>query len=58
VTELEIVRAGLVPYEEAWAMQRDLHARRVAGEAPDTLLLLEHPSVYTAGRRTEPTAPP
>ena len=35
-------------------MQRDLHARRVAGQAPDTLLLLEHPSVYTAGRRTEP----
>ena len=54
MTELEIVRAGVVPYEEAWAMQRDLHARRVAGQAPDTLLLLEHPSVYTAGRRTEP----
>jgi lipoyl(octanoyl) transferase len=50
---LRIVRAGLVPYEEAWAQQRELHARRVAGEAPDTLLLLEHPSVYTAGRRTE-----
>jgi lipoyl(octanoyl) transferase len=54
VTELEIVRAGLVPYEQAWEMQRELHARRVAGEAPDTLLLLEHPSVYTAGKRTEP----
>jgi lipoyl(octanoyl) transferase len=54
VAELEIVRAGLVPYEEAWAQQREVHARRVAGEAPDTLLLLEHPSVYTAGKRTEP----
>jgi lipoyl(octanoyl) transferase len=54
VTELEIVQAGLVPYEEAWEMQRTLHVRRVAGEAPDTMLLLEHPSVYTAGRRTEP----
>jgi lipoyl(octanoyl) transferase len=54
VTELEIVRAGLVPYEDAWARQRELHARRVAGEAPDTLLLLEHPPVYTAGKRTEP----
>jgi lipoyl(octanoyl) transferase len=54
VTELEIVEAGLVPYEEAWEMQRALHARRVAGESPDTMLLLEHPSVYTAGRRTEP----
>ena len=52
MTELEIVRAGLVPYEDAWARQRELHARRVAGEGPDTLLLLEHPSVYTAGRRT------
>jgi lipoyl(octanoyl) transferase len=51
---MEIVRAGLVPYEEAWEMQRDLHARRVAGEIPDTLLLLQHPSVYTAGKRTEP----
>jgi lipoyl(octanoyl) transferase len=54
VSELRIVRAGLVPYEEAWAQQRELHAQRVAGEIPDTLLLLEHPSVYTAGRRTEP----
>ncbi|MGZ4538673.1 MAG: lipoyl(octanoyl) transferase LipB [Blastococcus sp.] len=54
MTELEIVRAGLVPYEEAWARQRELHARRVAGDGPDTMLLLEHPSVYTAGRRTEP----
>ena len=54
MAELEIVRAGLVPYEDAWARQRELHARRVAGEGPDTLLLLEHPSVYTAGKRTEP----
>jgi len=54
VTELQVVRAGTVPYEEAWARQREIHAARVAGEGPDTLLLLEHPSVYTAGRRTEP----
>jgi len=54
VTDLEIVRAGLVPYEDAWARQREVHARRVAGEGPDTLLLLEHLSVYTAGKRTEP----
>jgi lipoyl(octanoyl) transferase len=54
VTELEIVHAGVVPYEDAWAMQRELHARRVAGEAPDTMLLLQHPPVYTAGKRTEP----
>jgi lipoyl(octanoyl) transferase len=54
VSELRIVRAGLVPYEEAWARQREIHAQRVAGEGPDTLLLLEHPPVYTAGKRTEP----
>jgi len=51
---LEVLRLGLVDYQEAWARQRELHARRVAGEAPDTLLLLEHPPVYTAGKRTEP----
>jgi lipoyl(octanoyl) transferase len=53
VTELQVIRAGVVPYEQAWEMQREVHARRVAGEGPDTLLLLEHPSVYTAGKRTE-----
>jgi lipoyl(octanoyl) transferase len=58
VTELRIERAGLVPYEEAWEMQRQIHARRVAGEGPDTLLLLQHPSVYTAGKRTEPQERP
>ncbi|SET05170.1 lipoyl(octanoyl) transferase [Geodermatophilus poikilotrophus] len=49
-----MIRAGTVPYEEAWERQRELHAARVAGEGPDTLLLLEHPPVYTAGKRTEP----
>ncbi len=42
-----------MPYDEAWALQRTLHAQRVAGEVGDTCLLLEHPSVYTAGKRTE-----
>ena len=50
---LEVLRAGVVPYDDAWARQRDLHARRVAGEVGDTVLLLEHPSVYTAGKRTD-----
>ena len=54
MTELQVIRAGTVPYEEAWERQRELHAARVAGEGPDTLLLLEHPSVYAAGKRTEP----
>ena len=47
-----------VEYERAWAMQRELHARVVAGEAPDTVLLLEHPPVFTAGRRTHPADRP
>ena len=48
-----MIRAGLVPYGQAWQRQRELHAAVVAGTAPDTVLLLEHPPVYTAGRRTE-----
>jgi lipoyl(octanoyl) transferase len=52
------VRLGFGPqardYEEVWAEQRRLHAQRVAGEVPDTVLLLEHRSVYTAGKRTLP----
>ena len=51
---MEVIRAGTVPYEDAWAWQRRLHAERVAGARPDTVLLLEHPPVYTAGKRTEP----
>jgi lipoyl(octanoyl) transferase len=50
---LAVVRRGLVGYREAWDEQKRLHAARVAGTGPDTVLLLEHPSVYTAGRRTE-----
>lgn len=43
-----------VPYERAWGHQRAVHEAVVAGTEPDTVLLLEHPPVYTAGRRTEP----
>jgi lipoyl(octanoyl) transferase len=43
-----------VDYLEAWEMQRQVHERRVAGEVPDTCLLLEHQPVYTAGKRTSP----
>jgi lipoyl(octanoyl) transferase len=44
---------GSIDYASAWELQRELADARVAG-GPDTLLLLEHPSVYTAGKRTEP----
>jgi len=47
-----VVRCGLVPYEEARAAQRQLQERRQRDEIADVLLLLEHPPVYTRGRRT------
>ncbi len=50
---MEFRRLGLVPYDDAWALQRRVHAEVAAG-APDVVLLLEHPPVYTAGRRTLP----
>ncbi|WBU38483.1 lipoyl(octanoyl) transferase LipB [Homoserinibacter sp. YIM 151385] len=45
--------ANSVPYLTALADQRALHAEVASGRAPDTVILLEHPSVYTAGKRTE-----
>ena len=48
-----ISRHGLVDYQKAWDMQRTIHEEVASGSRPNTLLLLEHPSVYTAGRRTE-----
>ena len=50
---MEFRRLGQVPYDDAWALQREVHAQVVAGGG-DVVLLLEHPPVYTAGKRTEP----
>jgi|SRR5436190_220425 len=50
---VDVVRAGRVPYLEAWEQQRALHAARVDDRIDDTVLLLEHDPVYTAGKRTE-----
>jgi len=47
----EVHNLGLVEYADAWALQRDLAARRASSDIPDTLLLLEHPPVYTTGKR-------
>ncbi|WP_417564562.1 lipoyl(octanoyl) transferase LipB [Microbacterium sp.] len=59
---LEILNAGFgpsyVPYRKGWALQRRLHADVVAGTRPDTLVLLEHEAVYTAGTRTAPRERP
>jgi lipoyl(octanoyl) transferase len=52
--EILVVRCGVVPYEEARELQRQLAERRQRGEVPDALLLLEHPPVYTRGRRSQP----
>lgn len=45
---------GLSEYQLTWDLQRQLAAGRAEDTTPDTMLLLEHPAVYTAGRRTEP----
>jgi len=58
VTELHFEEAGLgadaIDYLAAWELQREVHARVADGEQPGTVLLLEHPPVFTAGKRTEP----
>jgi lipoyl(octanoyl) transferase len=49
-----VMRCGLVPYDEARQAQKRIEAARLTGDLPDVLLLLEHPPVYTKGRRAEP----
>jgi lipoyl(octanoyl) transferase len=48
-----LLNLGLVPYREAWELQRSLAAAVSQGAIPDTVILLEHPSVITLGRRAE-----
>jgi lipoyl(octanoyl) transferase len=55
---LTVLRPGLVDYVQAWDEQKRLHEGVVGGSQPDTILLLEHPSVFTAGKRTEPADRP
>lgn len=56
-TSLDIRKIGFgdaaIEYQSGWDLQREIHAQVVTGALPDTVLLLEHQSVYTAGRRTE-----
>jgi lipoyl(octanoyl) transferase len=54
VAELWVAQLGTVPYRDGVELQETLRARRQAGELPDVLLMLEHPPVYTKGKRTEP----
>jgi len=55
---IALSRHGLVDYEKAWEVQRNIHQEVANGSRPNTLLLLEHPSVYTAGRRTDDSERP
>jgi lipoyl(octanoyl) transferase len=55
---VDLLPQGPVDYLEVWQAQRELHAEVAAGRRPDTVLLLEHISVYTAGKRTEPQERP
>jgi lipoyl(octanoyl) transferase len=57
-TPLEVRWLGTIDYTQAWDLQRELATARSHGTGPDMLLLLEHPSVYTAGRRTTPADRP
>lgn len=58
----DFLTAGLSPdligYEEGWQLQREIHSKVVANEIPDTVILLEHSSVFTAGKRTEDSERP
>jgi lipoate-protein ligase B len=54
VADLWVAQLGTVPYGEGVLLQESLRAQRQAGEIPDLLLVLEHPPVYTKGKRTEP----
>jgi lipoyl(octanoyl) transferase len=51
-TDIRVRHLGTIPYGEAMAIQTGLQTQRQADEIPDTLLLLEHPPVYTRGRRS------
>jgi lipoyl(octanoyl) transferase len=55
---IALSRHGLVDYQKAWESQKAIHQEVVDGIRPNTLLLLEHPSVFTAGRRTEESEKP
>jgi len=55
---IDLKRIGLIDYQAALAIQRQFHSEVASGDRPNTLLLLEHPPVFTAGRRTEPDERP
>ena len=58
IRDIDIRELGTVDYEDTWHLQADLAAQRAEGKIPDTILLLQHPPTYTAGKRTEPSDRP
>jgi lipoyl(octanoyl) transferase len=52
-SQIEVNHLGLLEYESALELQRKIHLEVASGNRPNTLLMLEHPSVYTAGKRTQ-----
>jgi lipoyl(octanoyl) transferase len=52
-TNIALSHGGLMDYQDALELQRSFHSEVVAGQRPNTLILVEHPSVYTAGKRTQ-----
>ena len=58
IESAHIENLGLLDYEEAWSLQRKIHDEVATGTRPSTLLLLEHPPIFTAGRRTEDSERP
>jgi lipoyl(octanoyl) transferase len=55
---IALARHGLIDYEKAWDVQRTIHSEVVENKRPNTFLLLQHPSVYTAGRRSDASERP
>ncbi len=49
---IAFAHSGIIDYEKAWQIQRTVHAEVAEGSRPNTLMLLQHPPVFTAGRRT------
>jgi lipoate-protein ligase B len=50
---LNVLDLGLCPYGKAWEIQKQLHSERLTGKIPDTLILVEHPHVYTLGKNAD-----
>ena len=53
LSDITVIHSGLMDYEASWQMQREIHSEVAEGTRANTLILIEHPSVYTAGRRTD-----